>query len=334
VCHAPKNLFHHQTFTKPITAEHKSLHRQNKFTHATQLYNDWRSKKSKRIYSNRLGIEYTIKYQANGEKNILTKGNRFMYRKKYMDFKFTPAPNPRTRKKQKQRFTTAYNRIFKINKQPSPPTLSDQLIMAKRSWFLFLDSQFIDKPISHLKYKKSSIILNAQDYNYLVPFFTFKLHTPLTIKNDPPPPVTTVITQPSSSTKSIQTNDTIPPHVNSMSPAISGDINTNNPSIISINNFIPLPDGIKIREHLRPFVPQHPIYNKKKTQQHVPGSALWFRYIKKQAEKANTIKKLSETKVKQQEHEIKQKELAVIMAQAKTLSKKIYICLRLNIISK
>jgi hypothetical protein len=47
-----KNLFHHQTFTKPITAEHKSLHRQNKFTHVTQLYNDWRSKKSKRIYSN------------------------------------------------------------------------------------------------------------------------------------------------------------------------------------------------------------------------------------------------------------------------------------------
>jgi hypothetical protein len=114
-----------------------------------------------------------------------------MYRKKYTDLKFTPSDNPRTRKKQEARFKRRYDRTFKINKLGPPKSVEDQLAMAKKSHFLFSESHFINKPISHLKYDRRDILPDAQDYNFLVPFFSFKLNTRTRIEkqiNAPPSP--------------------------------------------------------------------------------------------------------------------------------------------------
>jgi hypothetical protein len=101
-----KEFFRNKLFTKTQVSQqtNKHQHQQNKITHANKLYQDWHTRKCKRIRSNRLGLQYIVKYQANGSKNVL-KGNRCMYRKKYMNFQFTPSKNPCMRQKQKVHFT-------------------------------------------------------------------------------------------------------------------------------------------------------------------------------------------------------------------------------------
>jgi hypothetical protein len=97
-----KQFFRDQLLSKsdPTTIEKQKHH--NKITRANKLFHDWGARKSKRIYS--LGIQYTVKYHANGQAHVLTKGNRYMYKKKLTNFKITPSKNPRTRKKQKKTF--------------------------------------------------------------------------------------------------------------------------------------------------------------------------------------------------------------------------------------
>lgn len=100
-----------------------------------------------------------------------------MYRKKYLGLKFTPSTNKKTRQREEARFKRYCNRIFKIRKLGAPSSLETQLIKAKRSRFLFLESQFIDKPISHLKYSRKSLLPDAQDYKFLTPIFSFNRGT-------------------------------------------------------------------------------------------------------------------------------------------------------------
>lgn len=48
---------------------------------------------------------------------------------------------------------------------------SDYLTIGRRYRFLFIKSQYINKPIRHLLYKKGNIEPNADDYNFLIPFY-------------------------------------------------------------------------------------------------------------------------------------------------------------------
>jgi hypothetical protein len=67
-----------------------------------------------------------------------------------MGFNFIPSSSPRTKREQEERFKRHCNRVFKIRKSDKPQDLTTQ-------------------------YNKKHILPDAQDYNYLVPFFSSKL---------------------------------------------------------------------------------------------------------------------------------------------------------------
>jgi hypothetical protein len=77
--------------------------------------------------------------------------------------------------------------------------------------------------------------------------------------------------------------------------------NDHRPLTPTIENFNPLPDSVHIREAQRPFIPQHPIFNKEKTIHYPPGSSQWFSYTDLQRKK-------HEKKVKQKKNSKKQRE--------------------------
>ncbi|PKC03134.1 hypothetical protein RhiirA5_363507, partial [Rhizophagus irregularis] len=81
------------------------------------------------------------------------------------------------RKRQETHFKRHCRRIFRTNKSNPITSLDDRLVAGKRYHFLFLQSQFVNKPIKHLKYNKKSYLPNPQDYKFRVPFFSFSSST-------------------------------------------------------------------------------------------------------------------------------------------------------------
>jgi hypothetical protein len=135
--------------------------------------------------------------------------------------------------------------------------------MARRSRFLFLESQYIDKPISHLKYSRKNILPDAQDYNFLVPFFIFKLTTCSNIEHTITSS-TFIDTIPT--TSQLQLQITHPTFMPTRPSSPSHDIaNNDEPLLYTVENFNPLPDSVNISEDLHPFISCVLIYNKKKT---------------------------------------------------------------------
>ncbi|CAB4488029.1 unnamed protein product [Rhizophagus irregularis] len=75
-----KKIFH-QLHLKSLSLKNNNNNispTNNKITHANNLFSAWNTLQEKRVYSKRLGIEYTFKYQANGSKNVLLHGNHFI----------------------------------------------------------------------------------------------------------------------------------------------------------------------------------------------------------------------------------------------------------------
>jgi hypothetical protein len=73
------------------------------------------------------------------------------------------------------------------------------------------------------------------------------------------------------------------------------DTTNNEPLLYTVENFIPLPDSVNVPEKLRPFIPQVPVYNKKKTVYYPPGSHHWFNVIKRRAKKAEKSAQLEQS---------------------------------------
>jgi hypothetical protein len=130
--------------------------------------------------------------------------------------------------------------------------------MARRSRFLFLESQYIDKPISHLKYSRKDILPDAQDYNFLVPFFTFKITTRSNIEHTITSSSSTAITPNTSQPRLQMTN---PPLTSTPSVSPSSDTTNNEPLLYTVENFNPLPDSVDVPEELRRFIPQAGLEN-------------------------------------------------------------------------
>jgi hypothetical protein len=152
----------------------------DKAFHASLLFRQWYERKTpKRIYSNRLGISYTSTIHANGRPNILcNKTCTSMYRKCLENLEFRYSNNARTRRKQETRFKRHCDGIFnKHAKDPNRFGLTDSA--CRRHRFLFHPGQFINKPISHVKYLTTagSLFVNADDYDYPIPFFFFRNDT-------------------------------------------------------------------------------------------------------------------------------------------------------------
>ncbi|PKY53978.1 hypothetical protein RhiirA4_426440 [Rhizophagus irregularis] len=192
--------------------------------------------------------------------------------KRLENFKHNYSHNPRTRKRQETRFKRYCQRVFKTNK-PNPITsLDDQLVAGKRYRFLFLQSQFINKPIKHLKYNKKSHLSNPQDYKFRVPFFSFSSSTRGRIN---------VVENVSTLADSF---------IRPLSTEPGTESNSKFSEILSfptVDNFDPLPPTVTIMKHLRAFVPNHLIYRSGKNKQSysAPGSKPWFKFIEYQTNK-------------------------------------------------
>ncbi|PKY46489.1 hypothetical protein RhiirA4_519824 [Rhizophagus irregularis] len=147
----------------------------NKKSHATLSLNRWKDGMTKHVYSNRLGISYDTSYTTNDSKYYYLKHNRCMYRKRFDNFN-TYGHQLKNNRKTPQviRFERACRTVFnnrsRYGKKHSPITnLEDQLARARHCRFLFLRSQYINKPINHLKYYNRPPPHIGKDYNFPIP---------------------------------------------------------------------------------------------------------------------------------------------------------------------
>ncbi|CAG8701130.1 8228_t:CDS:2, partial [Rhizophagus irregularis] len=109
----------------------------------------------------------------------------------------------------------------------------DRLVAGKRYHFLFLQSQFVNKPIKHLKYNKKSYLPNPQDYKFRVPFFSFSSSTRGRIICNVVENTSTIDDSATGSLSTVPETDT-----NLESSATS--------SFLTVNNFDPLPSTVTI----------------------------------------------------------------------------------------
>ncbi|GBC15402.1 hypothetical protein GLOIN_2v1814432 [Rhizophagus irregularis DAOM 181602=DAOM 197198] len=266
----------------------------NKSTHASNVFNKWISHTKKEVYSNRLGIKYTVSYYANGHQHIFKKNNkyRYMYKKRYNNFSHNYSINNSTKKKQEVRFKRNCTRVF--NKNTKLRMLNDvqKLRLAHRHGFLTSPSQYIDEPITHLRYSNKRRSIKKSDYNFNVPFFFFK-------KKVPPIRRTNHITHDFSSSyihvpRSQKSSSLYIEPVASATPFCKDIIYPLPPDMD------PVPDNIDIPNKLRPYIPDGPIYMMDSTPYKkskkirpptytycIPGSRLWFDYLQKNIKNGN-----------------------------------------------
>ncbi|PKK58717.1 hypothetical protein RhiirC2_857648 [Rhizophagus irregularis] len=155
----------------------------NKKFHATRTYYRWQICAKKHIYSNRLGISYDVSYLANGHKYLYTFKNRRMYRKRLDNFLSHHSHSSKRSKKQKSHFQRAcrsvfYNRGNKKKSHKHVDTLEEKLHRARQHRFLFLPSQYINKPIQHLKSHKRLVLRDEEYYNFPIPPDTSSTFSP------------------------------------------------------------------------------------------------------------------------------------------------------------
>ncbi|EXX78452.1 hypothetical protein GLOIN_2v1477902 [Rhizophagus irregularis DAOM 181602=DAOM 197198] len=128
----------------------------HKSIHANIIYEKYNDNSKQKIFSNRLGISYTTRYEAHNLDSLLPpyKAVGPMYTKIYENFSRMLSSNPRTAVRQKARFDRSCRRIFNSNKPKSGMALKlRQKIRLANQWkFLFYPYQRINKRIFHLKF--------------------------------------------------------------------------------------------------------------------------------------------------------------------------------------
>ncbi|EXX53223.1 hypothetical protein GLOIN_2v1678232 [Rhizophagus irregularis DAOM 181602=DAOM 197198] len=157
--HKHLDIFHN--IKKPTPLSHNNVN--DKRFHATLTFKQWRYHAKKHVFSNRLGISYDVSYLANGHKFLHTYKDRRMYRKRLNNFCSSHSDSSTRSKKQKSRFERAIRSVFnnRGNNQNSHrrvDTLEEKLRQAKHYRFLFLPSQYVNKPLQHLKYHKRLVL--------------------------------------------------------------------------------------------------------------------------------------------------------------------------------
>ncbi|PKC50822.1 hypothetical protein RhiirA1_543804, partial [Rhizophagus irregularis] len=97
-----------------------------------------------------------------------------MYRKRLDNFRSHHSDSSKRSKKQKSRFQRAcryvfYNRGNNRKSYRRVNSLDEKLHRARQHRFLFLPSQYINKPIQHLKYYKRLVLRDEEHYNFPIP---------------------------------------------------------------------------------------------------------------------------------------------------------------------
>ncbi|PKY59627.1 hypothetical protein RhiirA4_515954 [Rhizophagus irregularis] len=84
-----------------------------------------------------------------------------MYRKRLTDFQLKQSNYPKVKEKQETRFLRACRRVFKTKEQNIPDLNRHRLRAARRYRFLYLKSQYVNKPVKHLIYNHGLV---SEDY--------------------------------------------------------------------------------------------------------------------------------------------------------------------------
>ncbi|GET60665.1 hypothetical protein GLOIN_2v1886499 [Rhizophagus irregularis DAOM 181602=DAOM 197198] len=130
------NLFQYKNGTDHIIDTYPN----NKTFHATHLFNHWKKKTIKHIYSQRLGISYNSQYFANNVKRICS----------------------------------LERRIARRDSQVPADNIIDQLHRSRQHRFLFLPSQYVYKLLQHLKYQRNLRLNDNQNYKFPIPLRAIK----------------------------------------------------------------------------------------------------------------------------------------------------------------
>ncbi|PKY61083.1 hypothetical protein RhiirA4_431578 [Rhizophagus irregularis] len=151
-----------------------------KASHANLIYDRWKAGTKKVITSNRLGISYDSTIHARDIKSVLVYGNKHMYRKRLSNFHLKQSKYTAVQKKQAARYNRACKRVFKT-KAPNPPDLyRHRLRTAQRYRFLFLNSQYVNKPVKHLTYNHGLV---SDNYGFRTPHY-YKIPSYVTSRAD------------------------------------------------------------------------------------------------------------------------------------------------------
>ncbi|PKY56499.1 hypothetical protein RhiirA4_476834 [Rhizophagus irregularis] len=140
----------------------------SKAFHANLIYDRWKNKSNKSVFSNRLGISYQESIHARDVKSVLEYGNKHMYRKRLNCFELKQSNYLNVRVKQEVRFLRSCRRVFKTKEQNIPDLNRHRLRAAQRHRFLFLKSQYVNKPIKHLVYNHGLV---SDDYGFSTPHY-------------------------------------------------------------------------------------------------------------------------------------------------------------------
>ncbi|CAB4415560.1 unnamed protein product [Rhizophagus irregularis] len=253
------------------TTQAKSNFLNEKCSHTSLLYDRWDINAKKRIYSQRLGISYTTSYATMGFKQThIYNNDRRMYRKKLDNFTPLHLGKSNTQKKQKSRFERACRSVFhnrgnNIRTRTPITNIDDQLHRARQHRFLFLPSQYIYKPLQHVKYHKRLVLRDVEHYKFPIPSISPMIEPGVitTIHNLPPSfrqDPGNVLT--STSDTHMSTTDSHPPSFK--------EGHTWHDKL-----------GIMIPTDLFPYITEEPIYvskrqEKLKGKQHEPGSKGWL----------------------------------------------------------
>ncbi|EXX62632.1 hypothetical protein RirG_159940 [Rhizophagus irregularis DAOM 197198w] len=238
--HKNLDIFHNIKKHTPISNNNTI---NNKRFHATLIHNQWQRRIKKHIYSNRLGISYDVSYLA----------NRHKYPSTYDD----------------RRISVFYNRGNNQKTHRRVNTLDEKLHRARQHRFLFLPSQYINKPIQHLKHHKRLVLRDEEHYNFPIP--------PASLR--PLGAIAALNLAFDQALRSYRGNDSISTS-NTHSPAT-----TSQPILLKEENTWHETLGIWIPNDLFPYVTDEPVYISKrqatlKGQQHAPGSTEWLKVIR------------------------------------------------------
>ena len=144
----------------------------SKIGHANLLYQRWTDGQRKAIFSKRQGISFSSIYRARSVNHLLTKKrSKHMYFRYNWDLQHILSPNPRTAKRQRQRFDRNCRRIFnsiKCGKDRNLP-LAAKLSYCKPRGFLFQEGQWTTRPISHIQYRHAGKVPLVKDYAFTIP---------------------------------------------------------------------------------------------------------------------------------------------------------------------
>ncbi|PKC58549.1 hypothetical protein RhiirA1_470797 [Rhizophagus irregularis] len=112
-CGAHQSVFFHNQINNNLkfTPPDELIFINSKSSHANHIFDLWQNRYLQKIFSNRLGIEYTSRFTANGTDFVRRYPTASIYRKHLSDFKLIPSKNPRTRRKQEARFKRQCNRL-------------------------------------------------------------------------------------------------------------------------------------------------------------------------------------------------------------------------------